>query len=48
MTQEEKALPLTELEVTVEGLLPRQSRAARMAYYLMMILLLILFLAVIA
>ena len=33
MTQEEKALPLTELEVTVEGLLPRQSRAARRAYY---------------
>ncbi|MBQ7575729.1 MAG: hypothetical protein IJT26_04265 [Bacteroidales bacterium] len=48
MKRENEALPLSELEVTVEGLLPKQSGAARGAYFILMILLIILFVAVIA
>ena len=48
MKRENEALPLTELEVTVEGLLPKQGGAAKGAYFILMILLIILFVAVIA
>ena len=46
MEREKKVLPLTELEVTVDGLLPKASGAARTAYILMMLLLLLLFAAI--
>ena len=48
MKRENEALPLSELEVTVEGLLPKQGGAVRSAYFIMMILLIVLFVAVIA
>ena len=48
MKREEEALPLSGLEVTVDGLLPKKSRTARAAYWLMMILLLVFMAAVIA
>ena len=46
MEREEKVLPLDELEVTVDGLLPQASRAARSFYIAMMLLLLMLFAAI--
>ena len=46
MEREKRILPLSELEVTVDGLLPKASGAARGAYILMMLLLLLLFAAI--
>ena len=46
MEREEKVLPLDELEVTVDGLLPRASGAAGAAYIAMMLLLALLFAAI--
>ena len=46
MKREEKVLPISELEVTVDGLLPRPGRGAKAAYLIMMLLLLLLFAAI--
>ena len=46
MEREKRVLPLTDLEVTVDGLLPKASGAAKTVYILMMLLLLLLFAAI--
>jgi hypothetical protein len=46
MEREKRVLPLTDLEVTVDGLLPKASVAAKTVYILMMLLLLLLFAAI--
>lgn len=46
MKREKRILPLSELEVTVEGLLPKASRCARLIYLVTMLLLLFLFAAI--